>query len=132
MTALLSYERQRVIPRLARALAHRVAGGEFTARYMNGKSRPLPLMRAIATAFNTAAGCMDRFDTTPMSDHEAEKIGKVWLLAKDVTPMTKPKKSFWSNRADYDFDSEGQTKRVQKPSPKAPCKAMLPLLASPC
>ena len=71
MTALLSYEGQLVIARRVRVLAQQVAGDQFTVRYMQGESRVRPLNRAIATAINNVAGCMVRFNNTPMRCAEA-------------------------------------------------------------
>ena len=90
-TATLSTKGQLVIPRQVRALAQLMAGDEFTVKYVQGEIRLRPLNRANATAIDDVAGCMARFNHTPMTDHEAEKIAKARLLAQDMASMTKPK-----------------------------------------
>ena len=90
-TATLSSKGQLVIPRQVRALAHLVAGDEFTVKYVQGEIRLRPLYRANATAIDDVAGCLAKFSHTPMTDQEAEKIAKARLLAQNVATMTKPK-----------------------------------------
>ena len=90
-TATLSSKGQLVIPRQVRALAHLMAGDEFTVNYVKGEIRLRPLNRASATAIDDVAGCLAEFNHTPMTDQEAEKIAKARLLAQDVATMTKPK-----------------------------------------
>ena len=83
-TATLSSKGQLVIPRQVRALAHLMAGDEFTVKYVQGEIRLRPLNRANATAIDDVAGCMAKFAHTPMTDQEAEKIAKARLLAQDM------------------------------------------------
>jgi AbrB family looped-hinge helix DNA binding protein len=90
-TATLSSKGQLVIPRQVRALAHLVAGDEFTVNYVQGEIRLRPLNRANAAAIDDVAGCMVKFSHTPMTDKEAEKIAKARLMAEDMMTLTKPK-----------------------------------------
>lgn len=90
-TATISSKGQLVIPRQVRALAHLVAGDEFTVKYVQGEIRLRPLSRANATAIDDVAGCLAKFKHTPMTDEAAEKIGKARLLAQDMVTLTQPK-----------------------------------------
>ena len=90
-TATLSSKGQLVIPRQVRALAHLMAGDEFSVKYVQGEIRLRPLNRANTTAIDDVAGCLAKFNHTPMTDEEAEKIAKARLLAQDMATLTKPK-----------------------------------------
>ena len=90
-TATLSSKGQLVIPRQVRALAHLVAGDEFTVKYVQGEIRLRPLNRANATAIDDVAGCMAKFNHAPMTDQQAEKIAKLRLVAQDMATLTTPK-----------------------------------------
>ena len=88
--ATLSSKGQLVIPRQVRALAHLVAGDEFTVKYVQGEIRLRPLNRANATTVDDVAGCLAKFAHTPLSDLDAEKIAKARLKAQDMATLTKP------------------------------------------
>ena len=90
-TATLSSKGQLVIPRQVRALAHLVAGDEFTVKYVQGEIRLRPLNRANATAIDDVAGCMAKFNHAPMTDQQTEKIAKLRLVAQDMATLTTPK-----------------------------------------
>ena len=90
-TATLSSKGQLVIPRQVRALAHLMAGDEFTVKYVQGEIRLRPLNRANAMTVDDVAGCLAKFAHTPMSDHDAEKIAKARLLTQDMATLTKPR-----------------------------------------
>ena len=90
-TATLSSKGQLVIPRQVRALAHLVAGDEFTVQYVQGEIRLRPLGRTNAASVDDVAGCLAKFNHTPMTDEEAEKKAKARLSAQDKATLTKPK-----------------------------------------
>ena len=89
-TATLSSKGQLVIPRQVRALAHLVAGDEFTVKYVQGEIRLRPLNRANATAVDDVAGCLAEPGRHPMSEAKTRALILARLRAEDdatKTPM---------------------------------------------
>ena len=89
-TATLSSKGQVVIPRKVRALAHLVAGDEFTVNYVQGEIRLRLLNRTHSPAIDGVTGCLAKLAHPPMSDQEAEKIAKARLLAQEMATLKKP------------------------------------------
>ena len=87
-TATLSSKGQLVIPRQVRALAHLVAGDEFTVNYVKGEIRLRPLNRASATAIDDVAGCLAEPGRQPVSEAKTRALILARLRAEDDATKT--------------------------------------------